>query len=165
MMRFTLTAATVLFVSLCGAAAADTTSLSKEHAVTSHFATGPFDVKLAPQPLSAVAEQSGLGRMSLDKHFHGTLEAASTGEMLAFRDAALGSGGYVAMETVRGTLDGRAGSFMLQHSSTMTRGAPTQSITVVPDSGTGALVGLTGRMVVDIAPGGAHSYRFDYTLP
>ena len=165
MMRFTLTAATVLFASLCGAAAAETTSLSKEHAVTSHFATGPFDVKLAPQPLSAVAEQSGLGRMSLDKQFHGTLEAASTGEMLAFRDAALGSGGYVAMETVRGTLDGRAGSFMLQHSSTMTRGAPAQSITVVPDSGTGALVGLTGRMVVDIAPGGAHSYRFDYTLP
>jgi hypothetical protein len=133
--------------------------------VTSHFATGPFDVKLAPQALSPVAEHSGLGRMSLDKQFHGALEATSTGEMLAFRDAALGSGGYVAMETVRGTLDGRAGSFMLQHSSTMTRGEPAQSITVVPDSGTGALVGLTGRMVVDIAPGGAHSYRFDYTLP
>ncbi len=69
------------------------------------------------------------------------------------------------METVHGTLDGRAGSFMLQHSSTMTRGEPAQSITVVPDSGTGALAGLAGRMVVDIAPGGAHSYRFDYTLP
>ena len=71
----------------------------------------------------------------------------------------------MALETVRGTLDGHAGSFMLQHSSTMTRGEPSQSITVVPDSGTGALGGLTGRMVVDIAPGGAHSYRFDYALP
>ena len=166
MMRFTPLAATILSVTLCGAvAAADTPPSPKEHAVTSHFATGPFDVKLAPQALSPVAEHSGLGRMSLDKQFHGALEATSTGEMLAFRDAALGSGGYVAMETVRGTLDGRAGSFMLQHSSTMTRGEPAQSITVVPDSGTGALVGLTGRMVVDIAPGGAHSYRFDYTLP
>jgi hypothetical protein len=166
MMRFPTPVALVLSLSLAGAAAgADTSSSPKEHAVSSHFATGPFDVKLAPQPLSPVAEQSGLGRMSLDKQFHGALDATSTGEMLAFRDAALGSGGYVAMETVRGALDGRAGSFVLQHSSTMTRGAPTQSITVVPDSGTGALAGLTGRMVVDIAPGGAHSYRFDYTLP
>ena len=133
--------------------------------MTSRTATGPFDVKLAPQPLSGVAEHSGLGRMSLDKQFHGALEATSTGEMLGFRDAALGSGGYVAMERVHGTLDGRAGSFVLQHSSTMTRGEPSQSITVVPDSGTDALAGLTGRMVVDIAPGGAHSYRFDYALP
>ena len=133
--------------------------------MTSHIATGPFDVKLAPQALSAVAEHSGLGRMSLDKHFHGALAATSTGEMLAFRSATPGSAGYVAMETVRGTLDGHAGSFVLQHSSTMTRGEPTQSITVVPDSGTDALAGLTGRMVVDIATGGAHAYRFDYTLP
>jgi hypothetical protein len=166
MMRGPTFATTALFVSLCGAAAAaDTSALPKENAVTSHFAAGPFDVKLAPQALSPVAEHSGLGRMSLDKQFHGALEAASTGELLGFRDAALGSGGYVAMETVRGTLDGRAGTFVLQHSSTMMRGTPAQSITVVPDSGTGALAGLTGRMVVDIAPGGAHSYRFDYVLP
>ena len=138
---------------------------SKEPAVTSHFATGPFDVKLAPQSLSDVAVHSGLGRMSLDKQFHGALEATSTGEMLAFRSAIAGSAGYVAMETVQGVLDGHAGGFVLQHSSTMTRGEPVQSITVVPDSGTGALAGLTGRMVVDIAPGGAHAYRFDYTLP
>ena len=166
MMRLTPLVATLVFMSVAGAAAgADIPSSPKEHAVTSHFATGPFDVKLAPQALSPVAERSGLARMSLDKQFHGALEATSTGEMLAFRDAALGSGGYVAMETVRGTLDGRAGTFVLQHSSTMTRGEPAQSIAVVPDSGTGALAGLTGRMVVDIAPGGAHSYRFDYTLP
>ena len=147
------------------AAAVPPTLFAKEPAVTLHSATGPFDVKLAPQTLSAVAEHSGLGRMSLDKQFHGALEAASTGEMIAFRSAVAGSAGYVAMETVRGTLDGRAGSFVLQHSSTLARGEPTQSITVVPDSGTDALVGLAGRMVVDIAPGGAHSYRFEYTLP
>lgn len=129
------------------------------------FATGPFDVKLAPQVLSDVAATSGLGGMSLDKRFHGALDATSTGEMIAFRSAVSGSAGYVAMETVTGTLDGRAGSFVLQHSSTMTRGEPAQSITVVPDSGTDALAGLAGRMVVDIAPGGAHAYRFDYTLP
>ena len=141
------------------------TAFAKEPAVTTHSATGPFDVKLAPQVLSAVAEHSGLGRMSLDKQFHGALEATSTGEMIAFRSAVAGSAGYVAMETVRGTLGGRAGSFVLQHSSTLARGEPAQSITVVPDSGTDALVGLAGRMVVDIAPGGAHSYRFEYTLP
>ena len=140
-------------------------AFAKEPAVTTHSATGPFDVKLAPQVLSAVAEHSGLGRMSLDKQFHGALEATSTGEMIAFRSAVAGSAGYVAMETVRGTLGGRAGSFVLQHSSTLARGEPTQSITVVPDSGTDALAGLAGRMVVDIAPGGAHSYRFEYTLP
>jgi hypothetical protein len=166
MMRSTPLVAAILCVSLCGhVAAATPTASSKETAVTAHFATGPFDAKVAPQALSAVAEKSGLGRMSLDKRFHGALEATSTGEMLSFLDTTLGSGGYVAMETVRGTLDGRGGSFMLQHSSTMTRGEAAQSITVVPDSGTGALAGLAGRMVVDIAPGGAHSYRFDYTLP
>jgi hypothetical protein len=162
MRRFTLCVAAVLFMAVAGAAPS---SDPKEHVVTSHFATGPFDVKLAPQSLSPVAEQSGLGRMSLDKQYHGALEATGAGEMLGFRDATIGSGGYVAMERVRGTLHGRAGSFVLQHSSTMTRGDPLQSITVVPDSGTDALVGLTGRMVVDIAPGGAHAYRFDYMLP
>ena len=133
--------------------------------MTSRNASGPFDVKLAPQTLSGVAEHSGLGRMSLDKQFHGTLEATSSGEMLAFSSTTPGSAGYVAMEVVRGTLDGRAGSFVLQHSSTLVRGEPAQSITVVPDSGTDALTGLAGRVVIAIAPGGAHSYRFDYTLP
>ena len=162
MMRLPTLVATALFMSL---AAAETTTLPKEPAVTAHTATGPFDVKLAPQALSGVAEHAGLSRMSLDKQFHGALEASSAGEMLAFRSATSGSAGYVALETVRGTLDGRAGSFVLQHSSTLTRGEPQQSITVVPDSGTDALAGLSGRMVVDIAPGGAHSYRFEYTLP
>ena len=133
--------------------------------MTSFHAAGPFDVQLAPQPATAPAESAGLARMTIVKQFHGDLEAASTGEMLAFRDPTGTSGGYVALETVRGVLGGRHGSFVLQHSSTMTRGEPSQSITVVPDSGTDGLAGLAGRMVVDIAPGGAHSYRFEYTLP
>ena len=165
MMRFQSLVAASLFA-VASAFAADASTVSKENPVSSHTATGPFEVKLAPQALSAIAAQSGLGRMSLDKHYHGALEAASTGEMLAFGNpSAAGSAGYVAMERVRGTLDGRAGSFVLQHSSTLTRGVPSQSITVVPDSGTDALAGLSGRMMVDIAPGGAHAYRFEYTLP
>jgi hypothetical protein len=131
--------------------------------MTSKQANGSFEVKLSPQPLSEVAGSSGLGRMSLDKKYHGDLEATSQGEMLAFRSAVQGSAGYVAMETVSGTLHGHGGSFVLQHSSTMTRGVPAQSIMVVPDSGTGNLAGLTGSLVIDIVEG-QHSYRFDYTL-
>ncbi|BBA44096.1 MULTISPECIES: DUF3224 domain-containing protein [Burkholderia] len=127
-------------------------------------ANGPFEVKLNPESLSPVAEQTGLGRMSLDKQYHGDLEAVSHGEMLAFRSSIQGSAGYVAMETVQGTLGGRQGSFVLQHSSAMTRGQPQQSITVVPDSGTGELLGLAGSMIITI-DNGLHSYRFEYTLP
>jgi hypothetical protein len=155
----------VLAAVLASAAGIAAAATDKDHPMTSHTATGPFDVKLAPQPLSGVADGSGLGRMSLDKRFHGALEATSTGEMLSAGNPASGSAGYVAMETVRGTLDGRAGSFALQHSSTLANGVPAQSITVVPGSGTDALAGLAGRMVVEIAPGGAHSYRFEYSLP
>ncbi|KFG98053.1 hypothetical protein GQ56_0107190 [Burkholderia paludis] len=128
------------------------------------LANGPFEVKLNPEPLSPVAGASGLGRMSLDKQFHGDLEAVSHGEMLAFRSDVQGSAGYVAMETVQGALGGRHGSFVLQHSATMTRGQPRQSITVVPDSGTGALLGLAGSMTIDV-DNGRHAYRFEYTLP
>ncbi|QVN23013.1 DUF3224 domain-containing protein [Burkholderia pyrrocinia] len=127
-------------------------------------ANGPFEVKLNPESLSSVAENTGLGRMSLDKQFHGDLEAVSHGEMLAFRTTVQGSAGYVAMETVQGTLGGRQGSFVLQHSSTLTRGQPKQSITVVPDSGTGELQGLSGSMIINI-DNGQHSYTFDYELP
>ncbi|VVD94490.1 hypothetical protein PIN31009_01799 [Pandoraea iniqua] len=127
-------------------------------------ANGAFHVQLGPQSLSSVAENTGLGRLSLDKQYSGDLDATSQGEMLAFRSGVQGSAGYVAMETVRGKLHGRSGSFVLQHSSTMTRGAPAQSITVVPDSGTEALVGLTGSMVITITDG-RHTYAFDYTLP
>ena len=158
--------AAVLALSLAGGAAeADAPRPSKDQAVSSHFATGSFDVKLAPQALSPEAAHNGLCRMSLAKQFHGALEGSSTGEMLSFGNPASGSAGYVAMERVSGTLDGRAGSFVLQHSSTLASGTPSQSVTVVPGSGTDALAGLAGRMVIDVAPGGVHSYRFDYTLP
>jgi hypothetical protein len=123
-------------------------------------AKGPFDVKLAP--LEGYNKE--LGRMSLDKQFHGDLDAGSKGEMLSFLDREKGSGGYVAIERVSGTLGGKKGSFVFQHSSTMTRGKPNQSIVVVPDSGTEELVGLSGSMVVNVADGGAHWYDFEYTF-
>jgi hypothetical protein len=121
--------------------------------------TGPFDVKLNPQPTD-----SELTRMSIDKVFHGELEATSKGEMLAAQTAVKGSAGYVAMEKVTGKLKERSGSFILQHSATMNRGTPQLSITVVPDSGTGQLEGITGKMNI-LIEGGNHSYEFDYTLP
>jgi hypothetical protein len=131
--------------------------------MTNKHASGSFEVKLSPEAMSAVAKESGLGRMSIDKSFSGSLTASSKGEMLAFRSSVQGSAGYVAMETVSGTLDGRKGSFVFQHSSTMTRGVPTQSITVVPDSGTDELNGLSGSMTIQIEQG-QHFYKFDYTL-
>jgi Protein of unknown function (DUF3224) len=128
----------------------------------SQIAEGAFDVKMVPQSADPAGGES-IGRMLLDKRFHGTLDATSKGQMLAMRTAVEGSAGYVAMEVVTGKLDGRQGSFVLQHSGTMNRGAPTLTLTVVPDSGTGELAGLSGSMAIDIA-GGKHSYRFDYSL-
>ncbi|RKG76885.1 DUF3224 domain-containing protein [Corallococcus terminator] len=132
--------------------------------MTKH-ASGPFDVKLTPMAPEAGAVEAAPGRMNLDKRYHGALEATSQGQMLAVRTPVEGSAGYVAMERVTGTLEGRGGTFALQHSGTMTRGAPQLVITVVPDSGTGELVGLAGSMTIDIAAGGKHSYDFQYTLP
>jgi hypothetical protein len=129
-------------------------------------AEGTFEVRLTPQPMDGDddAEGATLGRMSIDKTFQGDLEGSSKGEMLSARSAVQGSAGYVAVERVTGTLGGRRGSFVLQHSGTMDRGAPSQSVTVVPDSGTGELAGLSGEMVIEIEDG-KHFYRFDYTLP
>jgi hypothetical protein len=128
-----------------------------------HRAIGTFEVKLKPEPLSETAAPAALGRMSLDKTFHGGLEATSKGEMISVMDKEKGSGGYVAIERVTGTLDGHTGSFVLQHSGAMNRGTPQLSVTVVPDSGTGELTGLTGSMQIDIAAG-KHSYTFEYSL-
>lgn len=132
--------------------------------MTQH-ATGSFEVKMAPQkPDNAPAEASGLGRMSIDKQFHGDLEATSKGEMLSFLNRDIGSGGYVAMEKVSGTLQGRSGSFILEHNATMNRGTPALEVIVVPDSGTGELTGISGSMKIRVE-GGGHFYDFDYTLP
>ena len=127
-----------------------------------NLASGTFVVKLTPQ-VDGDAEAPTVGRMSIEKQFSGGLEATSSGQMLAVRTDIEGSAGYVAMERVSGTLDGHEGTFALQHSGTMTRGAQQLTITVVPDSGTGRLAGLTGRMTINIE-GGKHSYEFDYAL-
>ncbi|MCA1562510.1 MAG: DUF3224 domain-containing protein [Acidobacteria bacterium] len=126
-------------------------------------ASGTFEVKLNPLPTYDTADGGTLGRMSLDKQFRGALEGTSKGEMLTAVGSVKGSAGYVAIERVTGTLDGRSGTFVLQHSGTMTRGAPRLTVTVVPDSGTGQLTGLAGTMTIDIADG-KHSYTFEYTL-
>lgn len=126
-------------------------------------ATGTFEVKLNPQPAYNTAEGSLLGRLSIDKQFHGDLEATSKGEMLTAGTSVKNSAGYVAVERVTGTLNGRSGSFALQHNGTMNRGAPQLTIHVVPDSGAGQLSGLTGTMAIEIA-NGKHYYIFEHTL-
>lgn len=126
--------------------------------------SGPFEVKMQPQDQEEGSESSVPGRMLLDKQFHGDLEATSKGQMLTALTDVEGSAGYVAIERVSGTLAGRSGTFVLQHSGVMTRGAQQLTITVVPDSGTGQLVGLAGRMEIDIVDG-KHSYILQYTLP
>ena len=123
--------------------------------------TGPFDVALSPQSDPPGVGDPQIGRLSLDKQFHGALEAVSKGQMLGVRTGVDGSAGYVAMERVVGTLAGRPGSFVLQHSSTMARGTQAQSVMVVPDSGTDQLEGLAGEMTIDITDG-SHNYRFVY---
>ena len=126
-------------------------------------AAGTFEVKLDKQPLADKDADATLGRLSIDKQFLGDLQATSRGEMLSAMTAVKGSAGYVAIERVSGALGGRTGSFVLQHTGTMTRGTPSLSVTVVPDSGTGDLTGLTGSMTIDVS-GGKHSYQFEYTL-
>ena len=127
------------------------------------YITGQFDVTITPENLSDTASQSGLGRMSLNKRYHGALDASAQGEMLSARASVPGSAGYVALERVEGALDGRHGSFYLQHSGSMTRGAPSLSVTVVPDTGTGQLLGLTGSLAIRIEEG-RHYYDFTYDI-
>lgn len=134
----------------------DTCPVAKDPAMTSR-ALGSFDVKLTPQTDADPA----IGRLTIDKQFHGDLEGTSVGVMIASSSSVPGSAGYVALERVTGTLAGRSGSFVLQHSGTMNRGAAHLVITVVPDSGTDGLAGLSGTMSI-IITGGKHSYEFDY---
>jgi hypothetical protein len=130
--------------------------------MTTH-ANGSFEVQLSPQPLAGNAEDATRGRMAIDKQFYGDLEATSKGEMLTAGTDVQGSAGYVAIEQVSGTLHGRNGTFVLQHSGIMNRGVPQLTITVVPDSGTGQMTGLAGTMAINIIDG-KHLYEFDYTL-
>ena len=167
----------IVAMSLDSSAAAQTTPVQtaptqtaptqKGTAVSAH-ASGPFDVKITPQPADDKVGEPSVGRMSIDKQFHGDLEATSKGQMLAAMTEVKGSAGYVAIERVTGTLRTpggvRTGSFALQHSGTLNRGAAQLSVTVIPDSGTGQLAGLAGKMTIVVSEG-KHSYDFEYTLP
>ena len=150
----------------CATAAVQASSsalnLHKRLAMNRH-ATGTFNVSLNPLDLNEVGEGETRGRISINKTFHGDLEAISIGEMLSAMTEVKGSAGYVAMERVVGSLQGRQGSFVLQHSGTMDRGTPTLSVTVVPDSGTAALTGLRGSLNITIREG-VHCYGLDYGL-
>lgn len=127
-------------------------------------ARGTFEVDLKPESGEEVTGGTSLSRMSIRKEFRGDLQGASAGEMLAAQAPVAGSAGYVAIERVEGTLGGRSGTFVLQHSGTMEDGQQDLSVTVVPDSGTGGLEGIRGRMVIVITDG-EHSYDFEYSLP
>ena len=126
-------------------------------------AAGTFEVSLMPEPPFDSAPGATLGRMTGTKQFRGDLEGTSSVTMLSARTEVGGSAGYVAVERVSATLHGHAGTFVLQHSGTMNRGAPSLTVSVVPDSGTGALAGLAGSMTIEITDG-KHFYTFDYSL-
>jgi hypothetical protein len=124
--------------------------------------SGPFDVKVTHQDDSS--GEALLNRMTLDKQYHGDLDATGMGQMLTAGTEIKGSGAYVAIEKVSGTLEGKKGTFILQHAGTMTREVPQLAIVVVPDSGTGELRGISGEMKIKFAEGGKHFYELDYTL-
>ncbi|MCH9651397.1 MAG: DUF3224 domain-containing protein [Deltaproteobacteria bacterium] len=128
-----------------------------------HQAEGTFEVTLQPLAEPDASGGTTLARMSIDKKFSGDLVGTGKGEMLSAMSGVKGSAGYVAIERVEGSLAGKEGSFVLQHSGTMTRGEPHQAITVVPDSGTGDLVGLSGTFVINIVEG-KHFYEFEYQI-
>jgi hypothetical protein len=128
------------------------------------LASGPFEVHLTSEREGDPEKGVTLGRVSIDKQFSGDLEATSRGQMLTAMTQVEGSAGYVAIELVSGRLHGRSGTFVLQHSGTMARGAQRLSVTVVPDSGTDQLVGIAGKMAINIDEDGKHSYDFEYTL-
>jgi hypothetical protein len=127
-------------------------------------AKGTFEVTITPQPHQEGVGDPGVARMALAKIFTGDMNGAGNGQMLAYRSSVTGSAGYVAMEKVQGMLNGRRGSFIMQHNGTMNRGEPQLSIKIVPDSGTDELSGVAGEMLLNIDQG-KHFYEFRYTLP
>jgi len=156
-------AVTVAVLLMLAASQTPAQSANPKEASMPHHATGPFDVKVTPQ--DDKSDDPLLGRMTLDKQYHGDLDATGKGQMLTAGSAVKGSGAYVAIEKVTGSLQGRTGSFVLQHTGSMTQNTPQLTITVVPDSGTGQLTGIAGKMTIIIATGGKHSYDLEYTLP
>jgi hypothetical protein len=130
----------------------------------SQVARGSFTVEIQPQGEPLSTDGVTTGRATLSKRFEGDLVAAGNGEMLTARTPVKGSAGYVAIERVSGTLNGRTGSFVFQHSGTMDRGAQQLSIRVVPASGTGGFAGIEGSFRISIVDG-VHYYEFEYDLP
>lgn len=128
------------------------------------LATGTFDVTLTPQPAMEQADGINFGRLTIAKTYAGDMTGSGRGEMLSAVTLTKGSAGYVAIEYVSATLAGRSGGFVLQHSGSMDRGAQSLSISVVPDSGTGQLLGISGHCKIIIAEG-KHFYEFEYSLP
>jgi hypothetical protein len=126
-------------------------------------ATGTFDVKVTPQPPDEFADGAAMGRMTLDKRYHGDLEGTARGQMLTAM-AEKKSAAYVAVEKFTGTLHGKSGSFALYHTGLMTRGTPSLTVAIVPDSGSGQLAGIAGTLTIDIASDGTHSYTLQYTI-
>lgn len=156
-----LMAGILLSVGSRGWLVAQTRATAKEASVT--HASGTFEVKLVPQATAHDYLGAPLGRFSIDKQFQGDLVGTSKGELLTGGTAVKNSAGYVAIERVSGTLHGKTGTFILQHSGTMNRGAQSLTISVVPDSGTGELAGISGTMTIAIADG-KHLYDFEYTI-
>lgn len=155
--RLPIAAAIALGLCLAGAGVQKETTMTKT-------ARGSFDVDLQPLAEESFPGDNVLGRLDLEKTYRGDLEATATGEMLTARTAVKGSAGYVAVEHVDGTLGDRRGTFLLHHLGTMGHGEESLTITVVPDSGTGELEGLEGRLTIEIEDGD-HFYGLEYTLP
>ncbi len=134
---------------------------------TMKHASGSFEIKMMPVDVSEAGKAGGIGRMTIEKTFHGGLEGTSQGEMLTGITPFSGSMAYVAIETVRGTVNGHRGTFVLSHNATMMKGDPASAvanIVVVPGSGTAELTGLSGSLAI-AETGGQHTYDFTYALP
>jgi Protein of unknown function (DUF3224) len=166
----TIVALMLLTASQFGGWAAQTdigsTHTDRKAGMTMH-ATGTFVVKISPAEASAIAQEAGIGRMTIDKTFSGDLEGTSKGEMLTGGAEATGAMAYVALERVTGKLNGRSGSFLLMHNASMLKSDPksgVMQIVVVPHSGSGELTGLTGRLNI-VIEAGKHSYDLEYQLP
>lgn len=126
-------------------------------------ATGTFEITMNAQPPYDTAEGTTLGRASFDKTFHGDLQGQGRVEMLSALTSVQGSAAYVALERITGALAGREGSFIVLHTGVMERGKPTLSVTVVPDSASGGLRGLGGKLEIQVIEK-QHHYTFDYEI-
>jgi hypothetical protein len=155
----------VAILALALAASLFAQSGSKGSVTSIHHANGAFDIKMTPMPADDYADGKALGRVAADKLYHGDLEGSGKGQMLTATGEVKGSAVYVATERVVGILGGRSGTFLLAHRGVMTRGAQQLEIDVVPDSGTGELQGIAGKLSINVTPDGKHVYDFEYTLP